>query len=176
MNKVFSTYLPKGITNKQQRGSCLPKPWSKWMYKQVSDYPRLCGWTQGTESEQGVHQYPHHHHHVLKTDSLQARRINPLLLQRKQLKFKLPRVPNGTSCEFMLVCSKSRVPRGTGQKQSSILRFMKSSLNNCPREMDRSQSRRSSERGNKEPGKTQQKQYTAENTHQHLGQWGCHRA
>lgn len=135
---VFSTYLPKGITNKQTTTGGAACRSHGQMYKQVSDYPRLCGWAQGTESEQGVHQYSHQ---VLKTDSLQARRINTLLLQRKQLKFKLPRVPNRTSCEFMLVCSKSRVPRGTGQKQSSILRFKKSSLNNCPREMDRPQSR-----------------------------------
>lgn len=71
--------------------------------------------------------------HVLKTDSLQVRRINQLRPQRKQPKFKLPRGPNRTSREFMLVCLKSRVPRGTGQKPSSMLRFEKSSLNNYPR-------------------------------------------
>ena len=173
MNKVFSNYLPKGITNKQTTTGGAACQSHGQIYKQVSDYPRLCGWTQGTESEQGVHQDPPSH--MLKTDSLQVRRINPLLAQRKQPKFKLPRSLNRTSCEFMLVCSKSRVPRGTGQKQSSILRFKRSSLNNCPREMDGSQSGRSSGRGNKEPPKTQQKQHTVENTHQHLGQWGCHR-
>lgn len=87
---------------------------------------------QGPESKHGVHQDPPPH--VLKTDSLQVRRINQLCPQRKQPKFKLPRGPNRTSREFMIVYLKSRVPRGTGQKPSSMLRFKKSSLNNYPRE------------------------------------------
>lgn len=145
MNKVFSNYLPKGITNKQinnnnnNRGRCLPRPCqSRHTSKSVTIPDCVDG--NRAESEQGVHQDPPPH--VLKTGSLQVRRRNPLLPQRKQPKFKLPRGPNRTSCKFRLVCSKSRVPRGTEQKQSSILRFKKSSLNNCVREMDRSQSRR----------------------------------
>lgn len=166
------TFLKALQTNKQQQGELPAEAMVKCTSKLVTVLDCVDG-HRGQGPNKECISIPHQ---VLKTGSLQARRINPLLLQRKQLKFKLPRVPNRTSCEFMLVCSKSRVPRGTGQKQSSILRFKKSSLNNCPREMDRPQSRRSSGRGNKEPGKTQQKQYTVEHTHKHLGQWDCHHA